>query len=564
MADFIRRTGPEEPETIRPVSSRSKVSLKGLNGLRSNPTSNARHPESTSVEQSVFRPIPTQTNTSSRPSTSHSQAGFARDARTKDESVREFADFLRSTGPAPGALSPLKQGPPIAEPRPIKALPATSSRPPSQQGLSKTVTKSNPGEAVQPLASRQAQATMPKRPPPKLQAREATVSSDSTSDLADFIRQGPVARSEGRMRLPRTGERTYSKSDAPENQRSGNGEATRPGADTNGLQRVADVNPNDAENSRVSVASTQASSVPAKSVLSVNSRTGLLEQSNAQPDSGLRTSGSVERRPPRQDDPPHPIRKQRRIKDPYAVDTDSEDENAYRSPPRRREESLIEFLNSVTPPPSPPVSKSPFTDSLQNTTSTETQKNRYPSMRERLTRNAVSNANAKTRTSSASQPPIGVPSVTRGKSEAQQPISSVANGKAPMPQPAPMNRGRSGAGVSDAPSRIKSQAPQLPPLNPRETSPHLISQVGTKYDTYKITSPTYAAHVDRERKGLRRQQPRGERDPGSDVGDLADFLKNSGPPTFIPAPPRPVSPIKEKEKEGGFGRMFNRRKRSVH
>ena len=534
------------------MSSRSKVSLKGLNGLRANPTSHAKPPELTHPTQPTPQVISDQAKAPSRPTVSHSQTGVARDARTKDDSVRDFADFLRSTGPGPGAVSPQNPLPPIAEPRPLKALAAISPRPPSQQGAPKKITKPYPNTANQQRVNQQVEPAMIKRPPPKLQAREATLSSDSITDLADFIRQGPAERSEGRMRQPRTGEPPHSM------------------ADTSGIQMISNGKPKEADNSRVSVASTQVSSVPSKSVHSVSSRTGLLESSNAKSDSRQRTSESTERRPLRQDDPPNPVRKQRRVKDPYAIDTDSEDDNEYQAPPHRQEESIIDFLNSVTPPPSPPAVQSTFPHPPQPTKSPAPPKNHYPSMRERLTRNGVSSGNTKTRTSPPKRLTMGVPSVTRGKSATRQPASSTAPGKAPMPQSAPtMNRGRPEAARSVSPNYIKSQAPQLPPLDPRATSPHLISQIGTRYDSYRITRPTYAAHVDRDRKGAHRspiqqQQPRGEREPGSGLGDLADFLKNSGPPTDVPALQRPVSPVKEKEKEGGFGRMFGRRKKSIH
>jgi len=538
LAEFLRRTGPEDSESTRPMSGRSKVSLKGLNGLRSSPASNAKPPELTRPTQPV-QAIPIQANVSSRPSTSHSQAGVARDARTKDESVREFADFLRSTGPAPGAVAPQNPGPPIAEPRPIKALPATSPRPPSQQGAPKKIVKPNPSTVNQPMVNHQMDVAASRRPPPKLEAREAAASSDSTSDLANFIRQGPGDRSEGRVRLPRTGEQP------------------RPTADTNGIQQISNGKPKEAENSRLSVASTQLSSAPSKSVHSVNSRTGLLDSSIAPSDSKQRTSGSRERRSPRHEDPPCAVRKHRRVTDPYAIDTDSEGDETYQPPPQKQEESLMDFLNSVTPPPTPPTSPLTFTNPPQHSKSPASHKNHYPSMRERLTRNGVSSGTTRKRTS---PPSMGVPSVTRGKSETRQATSITARGKAPVPQQPPVDRGRPEAARSDPANRIRSQGP-------RETSPHLITQVGTKYDTYRITSPTYAAHVDRDRKGPRRSpiqhQPREEREPGSDISDLAEFLKNSGPPTAVPAP-RPVSPVKEKEKEGGFGRMFSRRKKSVH
>ena len=531
-----------------------------MNGLRANPTATAK-----SSEQTRTRPVPpeaelTQPKAASRPSTSHSYSGVPRDARTKDDSFREFADFLRSTGPAPGTMSPQKSGPPIAEPRPIKALPATSPRPESGQGVSKKITKqhpnrvsqqntsqqlTNPPATTQQHRNRRTDPAQTKKPIPKLQARDATTSRDSTFELAEFLRQGPAESDEGSLRLPRTGE------------------PPRTIVDANGVRRISNGKPKDEDNSRISVASTQVSSVPSKSVQSVNSRTGLLESSNITADG----RGPTEKRPSREDDAPFPIRKQRRVKDPYAIDTDSENDDDDRAPPQRQEESLIEFLKSVAPPPSPPANQSTSTAGAQSTKGSRPQKSQYPSMRERLTRNGVSTKSANTRVP-PEEPQMGVPSIVKGKKDSKQPTSNNSRGKAPMPRSEgsnPPNRGRSETSRTDPDNRIKSKAPQLPPLNARETSPHLISQVGSKFDAYRITHPTYAAHVDRERNGVRRSpvqahQARSESDPVGGVGDLADFLRNSEPPPE--APKRPASPAKEKD--GGFGRMFGRRKKSIH
>ena len=539
------------------MSSRSKPSIKDLNGLRANPAT-IIGPEQSRTRQAPPGSVATQSK-ASRPSTSHSNSGVPREARAKDDSFREFADFLRSTGPAPGTMSPQKSGPPIAEPRPIKALPATSPRPDSEHGVSKKITKQNPTtnsrqmtgqQSANPAATNQQQnsrRTDPvksKKPIPKLQPRDATTSSDSTLELAEFLRQGPTDVSEGRLRLPRTGE------------------PPRLVAGTNDVQRISNGKSRDGENSRTSVASTQVSSVPSKSIQSVNSRTGLLESSNTAADG----RGSTEKRPPREEETPYPVRKQRRFKDPYALDADSENDEDDQATGQRHEESLIDFLNSVTPPPSPPANQAAFTAGAQSSKGAPPQKSHYPSMRERLTRNGVSANSIDTR-SQQKQPQMGVPSIVKRKSEIRQPMSNDARGKAPMPRPEgskPANRGRPEASRAGSNNK-NNQAPQLPPFNPRETSPHLISQVGSKFDTYRITHPTYAAHVDRERNGPRRSpvqpyQARSEHDPVNGMSDLADFLRNSEPPPDVPK--RPVSPAKEKD--GGFGRMFSRRKKSIH
>ena len=565
MADFIRNTGPEESQ--RPWTSHSKASLKGLNGLAANPINISKATEparpSPSAPDSAFTPA----KTISRPTTSHSHSNVAREARANSESTRDFADFLRSTGPSQAALPDAQtalqaKGPAVAAPKPLNALPAVS-RPASSSGPKK-ITKQNPSSAGQRAEVLPAKSTIMtseaagpvslKNRKSKLQARDATVSRDTSSDLIDFIRQGPSDRSEGRLRLPRTGD------------------PARPFGDINGITRGGvHGRPSEGDNPRTSVASTHVSSVPSKSIHSVNSRTALLETGSPTQDTRHKASESVESRQGRRNEPPQPVRKQHRNKDPYAIDTDSEGDDDSGSHPHKAEETLIHFLNSVTPPPSPPGRSALVDGSTSNKNyAPGALKNQYPSMRDRLTRNGVSGTKSKT---VPKETPMGVPSITRGKSEirrsAADPMESKKVPASLQMSPAiSSNRGRSEKTMyANSGNAVRSQAPQLPPLNPRETSPHLISQVGHKMDSYKITHPTYAAHVDRERNGVSRRSPiqhhqaRGNREPDHGLSDLADFLKNSEPPTAPSSVESP--PVKEKEKESGFGRMFSRRKKNA-
>ena len=564
MADFIRNTGPEESQ--RPWTSHSKASLKGFNGLAANPINIAKATEparpSPTAPDSAF--TETSAKNTSRPTTSHSHSNVAREARANSESTRDFADFLRSTGPSQTASADAQaahqpKGPAVTAPKPLNALPAVS-RPASSSGPKK-ITKQNPGSAGQRtevlpskssiMPSEAAGPVSLKNRTSKFEARDAIVSRDTSSDLIDFIRQGPSDRSEGRLRLLRTGD------------------PARPFSDTNGITKGVHGRPSEGDNPRLSVASTHASSVPSKSIHSVNSRTALLETGSPTGDTRHKASESVESRQGRRNEPPQPVRKQHRNKDPYAIDTDSEGDDDSGPHTHKAEESLIHFLNSVTPPPSPPVRSALVDGSLSNKSSAAgTLKNQYPSMRDRLTRNGVSGTKSK---AAPKETPMGVPSITRGKGEVRQSAANPIESKVPaslqMSTAMSSNRGRSETTQTNFGNPVRSQAPQLPPLNPRETSPHLISQVGSKMDSYKITHPTYAAHVDRERNGVSRRTPtqhhqaRGNREPDHGLSDLADFLKNSEPPT---APTSVESrPVKEKEKESGFGRMFSRRKKSA-
>ena len=100
----------------------------------------------------------------------------------------------------------------------------------------------------------------------------------------------------------------------------------------------------DAVNSGSSVASTQDSFAPSKMTQSsANSRTGLLDSSNR---------SALAQRGERNDDSLGPTRTQRRLKDPYAIDSDYEETDGYGTPhpPEREEESLADFLRNYDPP----------------------------------------------------------------------------------------------------------------------------------------------------------------------------------------------------------------------
>lgn len=107
---------------------------------------------------------------------------------------------------------------------------------------------------------------------------------------------------------------------------------------------------------RGSLASTQGSSMANKSFTSVGSRTGLLEStSRSTNQAGPNTKVSAPVRSVSDD--PLPARKQRRVRDPYAIDSDDEDdldELLEPQKPQREEESLIDFLRNVPPPESQP------------------------------------------------------------------------------------------------------------------------------------------------------------------------------------------------------------------
>ena len=507
LAEFIRSSGPSSPETERPSAARP-TKLKSLNGLRSNPANGTNSTATSHGPTSSIDTVKAQAKAATKTPGPKSPGATAREPTTKDDSLRDFADFIRSTGPDVAAKSMPRTA---TKPLPtgnVQPPQATGTGKPLPQKLSKPVSPSS--KPVAPLPK--GEAEVPRRTTSKLQAREPTVSnSNATADLAEFFRSGP------------SGDSNQQSTRTPGAQL-----ATRANGLGNGRMR-------EAVNSGSSVASTQDSFAPSKMTQSsANSRTGLLNN-----------------RGTRNDDSIGPVRTQRRNKDPYAIDSDDEDMDGYGTPqpPEREEESLSDFLRNYNPPPTATNTRNP---PIALTGAPKPGKQAGPTIRERIARNIAVIPDyrplppkAPKKTSASKSPPQS--SGSHGSGQRKNSATSFQ----PQTQ-SNVARGRS----------ANPAAPQLPPINPRETSPHLVSQNGTKIDTYKPTQPTYAKHV--ERRPKQHLQAREEQGSVGGMGDLADFLRETEPPP--PSGPiggmRPMSPTKEKE-ESAFGRMFSRRKKEV-
>ena len=454
-----------------------------------------------------------------------------READAKDHNMRDFADFIRSTGPD---TVPTHTTRPSTAGSAKKERPSSSTSQAGPKKLTKSPSMTSPKQSYNSPTQRPEVA--PKRTPSKLQAREATVTNNNaTADLADFLRSGPDG-----MDGPRGAQRP--------------GAHIQPAAVSNGY-----VNGRQTVGSGTSVASTQDSFAPSKMTQSsTNSRTGLLDTSNrtqpSSPDAG-RNNGVPS--PRSLDLPPGRVRKQRRVRDPYAIESDDENDDIL-LPPEREEESLSDFLRNYTPPPAaatrpPPIgiigAPKPAKQSV--------------TLKERIQRNIAVIPDyrplppkAPKKASSVKSPPQS--NESRRKSQRQNSNNSASSPLSSGSRPSAQRNASSG-----------SKAPQLPPINPRAMSPHLVSQNGSKMDSYRPTQPTYAKHMDRRPK----QQLQAREEHGAlsgppqsgGMGDLADFLRETEPPP--PSGPiggmRPMSPTKEKEESSGFGRMFSRRKKEV-
>lgn len=141
---------------------------------------------------SISRPTPQ--NTSALPS-----GQTAREPVMQTESTRDFADFIRSTGPD---KEPNPVIPALAASRSMSSLRTTASA----QAVTLTNAPPVPNLPVNPggkYIPRSPLGPPPKRSAnrPSLLARAATGSSDNNSDLIDFIRSGPPGAG-GKTRVP--------------------------------------------------------------------------------------------------------------------------------------------------------------------------------------------------------------------------------------------------------------------------------------------------------------------------------------------------------------------------
>jgi hypothetical protein len=298
LADFIKNTGP--PGDQPPHKARASVSSKATGELTSlgRIKSTLDSPKTIAPPISPISPITPRPTPSPKPSV----IGQARDARPSPNSTREFAEFIKSTGPASPSGSTFSPSPPpsVIYQQGSNLSGIKTSRPGSTLSSSTKSTSRSNGSRP-----RDASASKPKTGP-------SETKRSATSELIDFIREGP--QQPGAHRIPRT---------------------------------VAPFrNTIDSDDLPIDSAQQKGSSATSTQGLMDSSRRGT-SQAKAIPSA----SSAIP------DDDPRPIRKQTRVRDPYAIpDSDDEEDDEMleelinSKPPARQEESLIDFLRSEPPP----------------------------------------------------------------------------------------------------------------------------------------------------------------------------------------------------------------------
>ncbi|KAK4149961.1 hypothetical protein C8A00DRAFT_37450 [Chaetomidium leptoderma] len=408
----------------------------------------------------------------------------ARDARLGRDSLAEFAEFIRSTGPPGGGGSPV-----------------TGSSGPGRvrnQGSVSNISIDTTG--------RMSTTSNPNRP--KFQARGATVDyKDDNSDLIDFIRRGPPSNA-GNPRIPRAVApfRTTMDSDQLTGAVGG---------------RAVDAQLRDVEvrSSQTSTYATE-SSVPPSVQSSINSHSALLARNKPM---SYDTAES---------DMPMPVRKTRRVRDPYAIDLSDdelEDDDEPAPLPKKKaqtqEESLADFLKNYAPPPEPTVQ--PFNISQTRSDQKPKKKASAPSLMARLTRRDSTQFG----TLGSNRP--ASPKVT----EPARSLSTRASGGKGNHTPIQVNI-TGGMDPTGYPSRASSKVAATLGGGPTPMGPPRVPM--KKFEAREAVSV-----------------------PSRATSDLAEFLKHSGPPPgATPMVNRPPGPA-EREEVNRMSKMFRRKKSSI-
>ncbi|KAK1783415.1 hypothetical protein QBC45DRAFT_87355 [Copromyces sp. CBS 386.78] len=408
----------------------------------------------------------------------------ARDPRINRESVADFADFIRATGPTGINTAAMNRN--SGQQSGLRNIPGPVS-PPSVPLIT---------EAPRPTTN----SSNYNRP--RLTARDPHTDKDDNSDLIDFIRRGPPTA--GNPRIPQTV--------APFRRTLDSDQMSI--LEVGGKAADAQLRDVDVRNSQASTDITNNSMHSFQS--SVNSQSALLSRNKSQHSTATGRFEGIE-----EDDVVMPMpsampqRKRHGPRDPYAIDlTDEEDfdeDDDYPVKPKRpptNEESLMDFLRNVPPPPEPvvaPVMTSPKQPEPKK-------KSSATSLMSRLTRREnKSNVPPSSSVSMSPKSPVRF-NESRGLSSR----ASANSGKGYTPIQVHMP-----PGVDQyAPSSLNQNSVNHNQNMPMSRGRGMSQSSGT-------TAPRVA---------MKRFEPRDAYvAPTSGISDLASFLKNSTPPPSMGA-----------------------------
>ncbi|KAK3325158.1 hypothetical protein B0H66DRAFT_111325 [Apodospora peruviana] len=312
---------------VKPVEIGRSTSISRSNGgLSSHPPTDVQRNNNGSSPGKQLPGVVPRSTSNNMATKSRANGPQARDARMPRESLADFAEFIRSTGPNGGVVPQVQRSMgPSAVRNPGGPVPVSKNS--IESGRASTT--SNPNRA-------------------RLQAREAAVDyRDDNSDLIDFIRRGPPSATGGNPRIPRTVAPFRTTMDSDQMSGAVGGKA---------VDAVVDL-----RSSQASTNMTEYSSVQS----SINSQSALLPTGRNKPLPNNNRFGGTDGNN-FDGDMPMPKRKTRRVRDPYAIDLSDEDDmdeddmvaamgGSRRKPEEPQEESLLDFLKNMPPPPPEPT-----------------------------------------------------------------------------------------------------------------------------------------------------------------------------------------------------------------
>ena len=317
---------------------------------------------------------------------------LAREPRIDSESMRDFADFIRSTGPSPGQEK---------SPQPFVNISGNGMISPN--GSANSVRRKTSHKQI---GSRSAEGPSA-RPRVSMEPRSPAGLSTGNNDLIDFIRQGPPNGPEGQPRIPRSVApfRTTVDSDQFDNMLGGH------------------ANVESAYGSKASTLDSQ------NSIGTSNSRTGLIASPSVVQPAYSNTPQNLAGNMASNSEPVI-TRTRRRVKDPYAIDiSDEEDEDEdedefddqltalppSNKPSAPRQESFMDFLNDEPPPSESSASKpQPFVLSPETIAAAKARANGSNSSLS-SSATATRNFGAVSGAKNGAAPPLGFPTSSGGE-----------------------------------------------------------------------------------------------------------------------------------------------------
>ncbi|KAI7233142.1 hypothetical protein KC330_g5519 [Hortaea werneckii] len=442
-----------------------------------------------------------------RNTSTHRRSGLmAREPQVMTESTRDFADFIRSTGPQTES----QEVRPVMNPASVSTTSLHSMRSAhingSSTSLSSSAVSTDKGGRERaksvPRARMESENIPPVPPMPakagrkNMQARAATGAAGSNADLIDFIRSGP--EEEGQRRISRSVAPFRSTMDSDQFNEIGFQSASRP-------DLKLDTNMSDAPGSISSRSRKGSTGRPSSS--GMNTRAGAMLAANADGtkvssydgQSQSRTGKSNGAAPalPTDEGGTMPTRKQHRNKDPYAIDYSDEDEDLLTALPKnnRQEESLADFLKNNEPP------------------------------EDNAPRPLMNGGSARLRQSMGKSNASSMSSLRSANANDAARTRSMQNLGGPRPGYSASMRSTASGSPARRPSSQQGGASALPPM------PGSKPRMEAKSPGATGKPPNSVGPDGQQRLGAFHKQ--------SNTKDLADFLKNSGPEEDEKSAPAP-------------------------